>query len=50
MVVLWGRKTCWAILTALGPEIFMIPMPPLPGGLAIAAIVDVSIPEYYSMN
>jgi hypothetical protein len=33
---------CWAMSRAAGPEMRMMPTPPLPGGVAIAAMVSPS--------
>jgi hypothetical protein len=38
-----GAKITVAIKTALGPDILMIPIPPWPPGVAMAAIVELSI-------
>src|SRR5690554_6948354 len=39
----FGRKKCPAISSAAGPLILMIPTPPSPGGVTMAAMVSPSI-------
>ena len=44
-----GEKITVAIKTALGPDILMIPIPPPPPGVAMAAIVELFI-EHSSLR
>ena len=42
-----GRNTASAIVTARGPDSRTIPIAPRPGGVAIAAIVSISVTPSY---